>query len=299
MESLKEFVLKNNIAFSEKEPMARHTSFKIGGCAEMAVFPKSTAEIAMVAKFCGENGVKLTVLGNGTNVLVSDEGISGCVMLLGNAFSEIKLVSESTVFAESGASLARLCNFALEKGLTGLEFAFGIPGTVGGAVFMNAGAYGGEIKDVLRSVCHIKRDGTEGSILASDAALSYRHSAYEENGFIITGAYFKLQKGNTEEIKEKMNELLSRRREKQPLEYPSAGSTFKRPQGHYAAQLIEQCNLKGICVGGAEVSTKHAGFIINKGGATAKDVLALAKKCQTEVLAQTGVKLETEIRKLE
>ncbi len=299
MESLKEFALKNNIAFSEKEPMAQHTSFKIGGRAEMAVFPKSTAEIALVAKFCSEKGVKLTVLGNGTNVLVSDAGIGGCVMLLGNAFSEIKLLSEDTVFAESGASLARLCNFALEKGLTGLEFAFGIPGTVGGAVFMNAGAYGGEIKDVLRSVCHIEQNGTEGSLSAEEASLSYRHSIYEENGFIITGAYFKLQKGNVAEIKEKMNELLAKRREKQPLEYPSAGSTFKRPPGHYAAQLIEQCNLKGICVGGAEVSAKHAGFIINKGGATAKDVLSLAKKCQREVLAQTGVELETEIRFIE
>ncbi len=299
MESLKDFALENNIAFAEKEPMAQHTSFKIGGKAEMAVFPKSTAEIALVAKFCNENNVKLTVLGNGTNVLIFDEGIGGCVMLLGNAFSEIKLLSEDTVFAESGAPLVRLCNFALENGLTGLEFAFGIPGTVGGAVFMNAGAYGGEIKDVLRSVCHIEQNGTEGSLSAEEASLSYRHSAYEENGFIITGAYFKLQKGNKAEIKEKMNELLSKRREKQPLEYPSAGSTFKRPPGHYASQLIEQCNLKGTCVGGAEVSTKHAGFIINKGGATAKDVLALAKKCQSEVLAQTGVKLETEIRVIE
>ncbi|MDE6723965.1 MAG: UDP-N-acetylmuramate dehydrogenase, partial [Eubacterium sp.] len=208
----------------------------------------------------------------------------------------IKLVDEETIFAESGASLMKLCRFALDNSLSGLEFAFGIPGSCGGAAFMNAGAYGGEMKDVLYKCRHIDKDGNNGFLEHKDMKLSYRHSAYYDNGCIITGVYLKLKKGNPEEIKAKMDDFLQRRKDKQPLEYPSAGSTFKRPEGYFAGALIEECGLKGKSVGGAEVSTKHAGFVINKGNATCEDILSLCRLCSDTVMKEKGVKLEMEIR---
>ena len=227
----------------------------------------------------------------GSNLLVSDEGIDACVIMLGKGFDDVRLIDETTVFAEAGAQLIKLCTFALDNGLTGLEFAYGIPGSCGGAAFMNAGAYGGEMKNVLYKCDHIDPYGEKGSLSGEELKLSYRHSAYYDNGCIVTGLYLKLQKGSKDEISAKMKELLKRRKDKQPLEYPSAGSTFKRPEGYFAGALIEECNLKGCTVGGAQVSEKHAGFVINRGGATCKDVLELCKKVSDTVLGEKGVEL--------
>lgn len=287
---------KLNISFSENEPMSAHTTFKVGGNARIMAFPESEDQVVEIIKCCRENGVRYIPVGNGSNLLVSDSGIDACVICFGSSFSEIKLIDEDTVFAQSGASLMKLCRFALQNSLSGLEFAFGIPGSCGGAAFMNAGAYGGEMKDVLFKCDHIDENGEKGSLSGDELKLSYRHSAYSENGCTITGLYLKLKKGNPDEIKAKMDDFLQRRKDKQPLEYPSAGSTFKRPEGYFAGALIEECGLKGKQVGGAQVSEKHAGFIINKGGATCTDILELCKICSETVYKQKGVKLEMEIR---
>lgn len=296
MNRICEYVKNKDISYIENEPMALHTTFKIGGPARLAVFPKNENEISEVIKKCKEENVRYMVVGNGSNLLVADEGIDAVVILLGKEFGEVKLIDDTTIFAEAGAPLMKVCRFALENGLSGLEFAYGIPGSCGGGAFMNAGAYGGELGDVMFRCDHIDKDGNKGSLEGDDLKLAYRHSAYYENGCVITGAYFKMQKADKEEIKAKMNDYMSRRRDKQPLEYPSAGSTFKRPEGNFAGALIEQCGLKGTSVGGAEISTKHAGFVINKGGATCKDVLDLCKKVADTVKAEKGIDLEMEVR---
>lgn len=296
MNRICEYVKNKGISYIENEPMALHTTFKIGGPARLAVSPKNENEISDVIKKCKEENVRYMVVGNGSNLLVADEGIDAVVILLGKEFGEVKLIDDTTIFAEAGAPLMKVCRFALENGLTGLEFAYGIPGSCGGGAFMNAGAYGGELGDVMFRCDHIDKDGNKGSLEGDDLKLAYRHSAYYENGCVITGAYFKMQKADKEEIKAKMNDYMSRRRDKQPLEYPSAGSTFKRPEGNFAGALIEQCGLKGTRVGGAEISTKHAGFVINKGGATCKDVLDLCKKVADTVKAEKGIDLEMEVR---
>lgn len=296
MNRICEYVKNEGISYIENEPMALHTTFKIGGPARLAVFPKNENEISEVIKKCKEENVRYMVVGNGSNLLVADEGIDAVVILLGKEFGEVKLIDDTTIFAEAGASLMKVCRFALENGLSGLEFAYGIPGSCGGGAFMNAGAYGGELGDVMFRCDHIDKGGNKGSLEGDDLKLAYRHSAYYENGCVITGAYFKMQKADKEEIKAKMNDYMSRRRDKQPLEYPSAGSTFKRPEGNFAGALIEQCGLKGTSVGGAEISTKHAGFVINKGGATCKDVLDLCKKVADTVKAEKGIDLEMEVR---
>ncbi|WP_448903796.1 UDP-N-acetylmuramate dehydrogenase [Eubacterium sp.] len=296
MNRICEYVKNEGISYIENESMALHTTFKIGGPARLAVFPKNENEISDVIKKCKEENVRYMVVGNGSNLLVADEGIDAVVILLGKEFGEVKLIDDTTIFAEAGAPLMKVCRFALENGLSGLEFAYGIPGSCGGGAFMNAGAYGGELGDVMFRCDHIDKDGNKGSLEGDDLKLAYRHSAYYENGCVITGAYFKMQKADKEEIKAKMNDYMSRRRDKQPLEYPSAGSTFKRPEGNFAGALIEQCGLKGTSVGGAEISTKHAGFVINKGGATCKDVLDLCKKVADTVKAEKGVDLEMEVR---
>ena len=276
--------------------MKAHTTFKIGGAAKLMILPKSEEELSEAVKLCRENSVRYLPVGNGSNLLVSDKGIDAAVILLGKGFDEIKLIDETTVYASAGAQLIRVCTFALDNSLTGLEFAYGIPGSCGGAAFMNAGAYGGEMKDVLYRCDHIDKNGNKGFLEGEDMKLSYRHSAYYDNGCIVTGLYIKLKKGNKEEIRAKMTELMGRRKDKQPLEYPSAGSTFKRPEGYFAGALIEECNLKGASVGGAQVSTKHAGFVINTGNATCQDVLDLCKKVSDTVYREKGVKLEMEIR---
>lgn len=296
MEQLINLCEKLNCRYAENESMSLHTTFKIGGNARLIVYPKSEEQICEIIKTANAENIRLIAIGNGSNLLVDDDGIDACVMILAEGFGKISLIDEETVFAQAGAKLISLCRFAYENSLTGLEFAYGIPGSCGGGAFMNAGAYGGEMKDVLYKCSHVDRNGNTGFLENEQLELSYRHSAYYDNDCIITGLYLKLKKGNQAEIKEKMNDLISRRRDKQPLEYPSAGSTFKRPEGYFAGALIQECGLKGKAVGGAQVSEKHAGFIINKGGATCRDVLELCDICADTVFREKGIRLEREIR---
>lgn len=294
-ELLIKFAKETEIPFSENEMLSAHTTFKIGGPAEVFASPQNAGQVSAAVRFCKENGVKLFPLGKGSNLLVSDEGASGIVLHFGRDMSEMRLLDEETIYCEAGASLAKLCGFALENSLTGLEFAYGIPGSVGGAVFMNAGAYGGEIKDVILYAEHIDKNGERGVFEGDALEMSYRHSVYSSKKYIITSAVFRLKKGDKAEIKAKMDELLGKRFDKQPMDKPSAGSTFKRPEGAFASALIDQCGLKGFTVGGAQVSEKHAGFVINKGGATCSDVLELIKRVQDKVKTDTGFTLEPEV----
>ena len=264
------------------EPMSKHTSFKIGGNADVYIKVNNLSKLSTILKECQDSDVDYMLLGNGSNLLVSDDGIRGVVIRLDGDFRKITLVDDTTIFCGAGATLAYLCKFALNCGLSGLEFAWGIPGTVGGAVFMNAGAYDGEMKDVVHSVSHISPIGEIGRIEKDDLNFGYRTSVYRSNNMIITGVTLKLKKGNPDEIRAKMDDYMSRRSTKQPLEYPSAGSVFKRPEGNFAGALIEQCGLKGKTCGGAQVSEKHAGFIINKSNATAKDEIGRAS-CRERV----------------
>lgn len=277
------------------EPMCRHTSFKIGGKADTYIKVKDISQLKTLIKECREAGVDYFLIGNGSNILVSDEGIRGVVVKLGGEFKNISLLDDETIYCGSGASLASLCKFALNNGLSGLEFAWGIPGSVGGALFMNAGAYGGEMKQVVHSVSHLTQDGEIGRTDRENLEFGYRTSVYRKNRCIITGAVLKLKKDNPDDIRARMEDYMGRRSDKQPLEYPSAGSVFKRPEGAYAGALIEQCGLKGKSRGGAQVSEKHAGFIINKGKATASDVRGLIREVQTTVAEQTGYRLECEL----
>lgn len=295
IEALEKYALSLECSAEREVSMKNYTSFKVGGPAELFLSPEDAGQTAKLVRFCEKEEIPVFVLGKGSNLLVSDRGIKGAVIYTGKQCG-ISLVDENTVRAQSGASLAQLCTFALENSLSGLEFAYGIPGTVGGAVFMNAGAYDGEMKDVLLNSEYVSTDGTSGELDNEAMELSYRHSAYENSNLVITAASVRLAPADRNEIKSTMNDILARRKEKQPLEYPSAGSTFKRPEGNFAGALIEQCGLKGVSVGGAQVSEKHAGFIINRGGATAADILSLIKHVQARVKAQTGVSLETEIR---
>ncbi len=287
------FLSQNNIPFLQNEPMSRHTSFKVGGNAAFLVTARNTEHIKAVYTFCKQNKIPLTVLGKGSNVLVSDNGIEGIVLKLSET-PEIKILSDNTICCNAGMSLTALCLAAAENGLSGLEFAYGIPGSVGGAVFMNAGAYGGEIKDVILSATALV-NGEIKEIHADDLALSYRTSVFKTNGDIILSAKFKLIPDNKENIKARMSDFLERRKSKQPLEFPSAGSTFKRPKGYFAGALIEENGLKGFSIGGAMVSEKHAGFVINKSCATSKDIKLLIKHIQDTVLKNNGIMLEREV----
>lgn len=277
------------------EPMSRHTTFKIGGLADAYIKVTSLSKLRKILMECKKHNTSYMLLGNGSNVLVNDEGIRGTVIRLDGDFRFITLVDDTTIYCGAGATLAYLCKFAKKCGLTGLEFAWGIPGTVGGAVFMNAGAYDGEMKNVVHSVSHITSEGEIGRIEGDDLNFGYRTSVYRKNNCIITGVTLKLKKGNPEEIQTKMDDFMARRTTKQPLEFPSAGSVFKRPEGNFAGALIEQCGLKGKLVGGAQVSEKHAGFIINKSGATAADVKNLIREVQSTVSNETGYNLECEL----
>ena len=277
-------------------PMKKYTSFKCGGNASVLIIPDSLDNLNKIIDFSYSKGVKPFIIGNGSNLLVTDNGINGVVIKIGSQMSQIKLIDDTTIYCEAGASLKSLCLFALENSLSGLVFAFGIPGTLGGAVYMNAGAYGGEMKDVLYSVNHIDSDGKSGTLEKDNLQLGYRHSAYTDNGFVITSAVMKLTKADKKDIKEAMDDKLQRRKDKQPLEYPSAGSTFKRPEGYFAGALIEDCGLKGYTVGGAQVSEKHAGFVINKGGSTSTDVITLISDVQRIEKEKHGVMLETEVK---
>lgn len=277
-------------------PMKKYTSFKCGGNASVLVIPDCVDSLKKIIDFCNSKNIEPLIIGNGSNLLVTDNGINGVVIKIGSDISKIELLDETTIRCEAGASLKSLCMFALENSLSGLEFAYGIPGTLGGAVYMNAGAYGGEMKDVLFSTTHIDLDGNIGELFQEDLNLRYRGSAYTDNNYTIVSAVMKLKKADKKDIKEAMDDKLQKRKEKQPLEYGSAGSTFKRPTGFFAGALIEQSGLKGYTVGGAQVSEKHAGFVINKNNATATDVINLIRDVQKIVFEKHGVMLETEVK---
>lgn len=276
------------------EPMKRHTTFRIGGPAEYYIRPRreELAKLLALAKRCQ---IPVTVIGNGSNLLVGDRGIRGLVLEIGSGMDDIR-VEGDVVTAGAGALLAKVANEAAAAGLGGMEFAAGIPGSVGGAVTMNAGAYGGEMKDILQHVKVIAPDGQEKMLLASELDLSYRHSCIPHKEYIVVEAALKLVPRAEQEIRAQMAKLREQRMEKQPLEYPSAGSTFKRPEGYFAGKLIMDAGLRGYTVGGAQVSEKHCGFVINRSDATAADVRKLVQDVQTKVQEQFGVMLEPEIK---
>ena len=283
---------QEKIAVERDAVLAPLTSFHIGGKADYFVSVTDAKAVETVLRAAKQTATPLFVLGNGSNLLVSDRGIRGAVLhLKGNRITR----EENTLTAFAGTSLSALCIEAQKAGLSGLEFAFGIPGSVGGAVFMNAGAYGGEMANVLKTVTFLDENGAVQTLPAKELQLGYRTSVFKQNGAIILSAAVELSPDSPENIKQKMDDFLARRKEKQPLEWPSAGSTFKRPEGHFAGALIEQCGLKGLAVGDAAVSEKHAGFIINKGKATARDVRQLIETVRRTVLRQTGVLLEPEV----
>lgn len=297
MNELLKLLDSSNIKYLLNEPMKNHTSFKTGGEAELFIIPENSDELSAVLAECSKLGADPFFLGNGSNLLISDEGIKGRpVIQIGKGFDFVRKVDDTTIEVGAGTNLTAACRFALNESLSGLEFAFGIPGSCGGAAFMNAGAYGGEMKDVLIRVNHIDTNGNVGFFEGDELDLSYRHSVYSKGGYVITSVILKLIKGDKKEIEAKMKDLIGRRKDKQPLEYPSAGSVFKRPEGYFAGALIEQSGLKGKQIGGAMVSEKHAGFIINYDNATTKDVTDLIKYCQATVKEKFGVELETEIR---
>ena len=254
LSNIKAVADKFGCEFREDAPMSDYTSFKTGGPAELVIMPNSIEALSALISACRESEIKPYIIGNGSNILVSDSGLRGVVLRLAKGLSELKYLGDGVIYADAGVSLSKLCAFALSNNLSGLEFAYGIPGTAGGAAYMNAGAYGGEMKDVLCSVSHINFDGEIGCFEKESLKLGYRCSAYTDSNLIITGLTLKLKNGDYDEIKAAMNLNLNKRKSKQPLEYPSAGSTFKRPVGYFAGGLIEQCGLKGYSIGGAEVS---------------------------------------------
>lgn len=279
------------------EPMCRHTTFRIGGPADLFLIVPDEKALSVVLRESKRLEIPVFPLGNGSNLLISDKGIRGVVVTLGEKFSQTDAEGE-ILSCGAAAALSAVSTAAANHSLTGAEFLCGIPGSVGGAALMNAGAYGGEIGKILIQCRHMNLDGTVGTLSAEEIHFGYRHTVYMENGAIILGVKLKLSPGNQEEIRTSIHQLLQQRREKQPLEYPSAGSVFKRPVGHFAGALIEQCGLKGTRIGGAEVSPKHAGFIVNMGGATCSDVLALISLIQETVLRETGVALECEVKRM-
>lgn len=296
MKLIVDFLKDNKIEYRLNEPMNLHTTFRIGGNASVFAILKSKDQLKSLLAFCGKNGVKPFILGNGSNLLVNDKGIDNLVITLDGDFSKIDLIDETTIEVGAAVQLSALCRFALKNKLSGLEFAYGIPGSVGGAVYMNAGAYGGEMKNVVSFVSHVDYFGNEDSFSQNQLSFGYRKSAYSNDKYVITSAIIKLTKGEEETIKASMNDLIQRRKDKQPLDYPSAGSTFKRPEGYFAGALIEQSGLKGKQIGGAQVSEKHAGFVINKNNASCEDVLNLIEHCRKTVKEKFGVTLETEVK---
>lgn len=297
MRKLTEFLDENKIQYVKEKNASEFTTFKIGGKC-FTVYPENEDEFISVISFCEDNGVKYIVIGCGSNVLFSDEGYNGAVIMT-QKLSKIS-VTDKIITAECGAQLAAVCKSAYKNGLAGLEFAYGIPGSVGGAVFMNAGAYGGEIKDVTVKVRVYSTK--EKRIMEFDnetCGFGYRTSAFQTGEYIILSAEFELTEADKVEIKARMDDFIGRRKSKQPLNYPSAGSAFKRYPGRYTGQIIEEAGLKGYTVGGAQVSEKHAGFIINKGGATADDVIKLIEHIKSVIKEREGIEIETEVRKID
>ena len=277
------------------EPMSEHTTFKVGGPADLYVIPEDAGEVREVLRACDEAGVDRFVLGRGSDLLVSDEGYRGVIVAVADGLTGVA-VDGTEITCQAGVDLREASEMACELGLSGLEFACGIPGSVGGACFMNAGAYGGCIADVLKCVRVVTPDGSVDTIDAADLDLGYRRSRVASDGLVVLSATFDLEKGDPEKIRATMDDLMRQREEKQPLELPSAGSTFKRPEGYFAGKLIMDAGLQGSRVGGAEVSRKHAGFVVNVGGATAADVHAVIEHVQDEVERQFGVRLQPEVR---
>lgn len=296
MEQLSEKMQAMGIEWEQNCPLSRHSSFRIGGAADLALFPNSSDQLCQALSLLRAREVPMLVIGNGSNVVFSDEGYRGAVVFTGKC-RNIK-IENNIVYADVGVSLSALSSAARDEGLSGLEFAFGIPGTLGGAVYMNAGAYGGAMSDVcINSEYYDIQTSQLVRLTGSEQGFDYRTSVYQKHPErVILGATLKLQKGNREAITEQMHTYIEKRKSSQPLELPNAGSTFKRPEGHFAGKLIEDCGLKGLTVGGAQVSTKHAGFIVNIGGATCEDVKRLIEQIKATVLQQTGVELECEIR---
>ena len=278
----------------QNEPLAAHTTMRVGGPADVFFLPDSAAQVRRALEIARELGLPALLMGNGSNLIARDGGVRGLVVCLGERFARVEIDGEE-LRAQAGASLARVASMAQEAGLAGLEFAAGIPGTLGGGVAMNAGAYGGQLSDVLVEAC-VLRDGEEVTLSREAMEMGYRTTLPLRRGLPVLSARFRLTRDDPAAILARMKELNARRRDKQPLSFPSAGSTFKRPEGHFAGALIEAAGLKGLTVGGAQVSEKHAGFIINRGGATADDVLSLIAEVQTRVYAHAGVRLETEVR---
>lgn len=302
MEHLRELITKLQLAgipLKQGELLCRHTSFQIGGPVAVMVFPESQEQVGEIFRLSRQYQVVPMVLGAGTNVLPPDEGLDALVIETRTGLNTIRDLGGGVLEADSGVTLARFATFAMERGFSGLEFAHGIPGTVGGGVYMNAGAYGGEMAQVVTGATVMDRDGTIRDLGREELDLGYRHSRFMEEDWVILRVRVQLQNGDRDEIREKMTELMNRRRASQPLEYPSAGSTFKRPKEGYAAALIEGAGLKGLTVGGAQVSEKHAGFVINRGRATCQDVLALMGQVQEAVYEHSGIRLEPEVRVLE
>lgn len=285
---------------TEHAPMAQATTFRVGGPADALITIPDANTAAKLIALCHREGIPFFWLGNGSNLVVGDGGIRGAVLRLDPKAALVTLTDDTTLYCDAGMTLQRLCLFARDHSLTGLEFAYGIPGTVGGAVYMNAGAYGGEMAQVVISADCIARDGERFSLTADEFSLGYRHSKlmdYPENlNPIVVGVTLSLQTGDRETIAARMRELIAKRQEKQPLEYPSAGSFFKRPTGHFAGALIEEAGLKGYRVGDAQVSEKHAGFVVNRGKASARELCQLCSDVQTIVEQKTGVHLEPEVR---
>ena len=285
-----------NLELKRDMPMSKLTSFRIGGPVDCAAFPKTEEELSALLKLCAAYAVEPVILGAGTNVLAPDAGLRNLAIVLKDALEGMERISDTCIRVMAGVTMSRAAVFAAGLNLGGLEFAHGIPGTVGGGVYMNAGAYGGEIKDVCTRVRIMERNGEARWITGEEAAFSYRHSAIEDNPWIVVAAEFRLTPTPEEEVWAKMKELIGKRRASQPLDLPSAGSAFKRPVGGYAAALIEQTGLKGFQVGGAAVSEKHAGFVVNLGGATAADGQELLQQVSDKVFERTGIRLEPEVR---
>ncbi len=297
---LSDIVSEKNII--KNESMSRHTTFRCGGPADYFVRVDSKDELSRILKLFNDEKAKFFrdfyVVGNGSNLLVSDKGYRGVVLSLAGEFEKVSLIDETTVFAGAAAMNVSVANLAKDNSLTGFEFAHGIPGTIGGALIMNAGAYGGEMKQVVKKVIAMEEDGNIREYTCDEADFGYRTSAFKGRKCVLLGAEIELKKGDRKVIENTMSDLMSRRREKQPLEFPSAGSTFKRPEGYFAGKLIQDAGLAGYSVGGAEVSTKHCGFIINKKDATASDVDMLIKDVQKKVLENSGVELCPEVIRL-
>lgn len=278
------------------EPMSKYTSFKIGGSAECMVKIKTLEQLKSILKYTNENNIKLTIIGNGSNILVSDEGIKGIVVKIEIDNLEIDIQDKKAIITVgSGVKLGLLAQKCLKQEIAGFEFASGIPGTIGGAIRMNAGAHGSEMKDIVKTVTYVDRNGAVHKIESNQAEFEYRKSLFSHNDYIIVETEIELEKGNANEIKEKMTEYANFRKEKQPIEYPSAGSTFKRGSDFITAKLIDECGLKGYQIGGAQISEKHAGFIINKNNATAKDVIKLMEYTKEQVYEKFGKIIEAEI----